>query len=122
MRRQGENASDGRWTLPGCHVQAGEAREDAALRLLEQNLGIVGLALGAGRQIEHMFDNITLFHAVIAGELPKNTEKDGEEYMFLDRDELTGLHEHFCELLAAELIFLLQNSYLWPLTKSSRKA
>jgi len=94
------------------HVLAGEARISAAARLLEEALGLLDtqpvpqavlppLAFeGTGRCI--------LFSAVQRGG-QVSSRADG---MFVDKDELAGLAEHFPDLLSPCLLWCMQNGYL----------
>jgi isopentenyl-diphosphate delta-isomerase len=93
-------------------VLAGEARASAAARLLEETLGLPdtqpvplavlpSLALEGARQC-------FLFTAVQrGGQVSFRTEG-----MFVDKDELAGLAEHFPDLLSPCLLWCVQNGYL----------
>jgi len=93
-------------------ILAGEARASAAARLLEEALGLSDaqplpqavlppLAFEGARQC-------ILFTAVQRGE---QVASKGEG-MFVDKDELDGLAEHFPDLLSPCLLWCVQNGYL----------
>ena len=93
-------------------ILAGEARTSAAARLLEETLGLPetqpvqqavlpSLAFEGARQC-------ILFTAVQRG----GHLSFRAEGMFVDKDELAGLAEHFPDLLSPCLIWCLQNGYV----------
>lgn len=100
----------GRWDLSATgHVQAGESREDAALRELREELGIT-----AGRLIRRAeipateatgYAHITLFAAGPVGEAPQPNPEEVADGMFVDADELDALLEHFRDMLTPALIW-----------------
>ena len=93
-------------------VLAGEARAGAAARLLKEALGLPDtqpvqqavlppLAFEGARQC-------ILFTAVQrGGQVVARTEG-----MFVDKDELAGLAEHFADLLSPCLLWCVQNGYV----------
>jgi hypothetical protein len=93
-------------------VLAGEARVGAAARLLKESLGLPDaqpvqqavlppLAFEGARQC-------ILFTAVQRG----GQVAARAEGMFVDKDELTGLAEHFSDLLSPCLLWCVQNGYV----------
>ena len=93
-------------------VLAGEARASAAARLLEEALGLQDaqpvpqavlppLAFEGARRC-------ILFTAVLRG----GQVFSRAEGMFVDKDELAGLAEHFPDLLNPSLLWCVQNGYL----------
>jgi len=93
-------------------VLAGEARASAAARLLHEALGVPDaqpvlhavlppLAFEGVRQC-------TLFTAVRRG----GQASFRTEGMFVDKDELAGLAEHFSDLLSPCLLWCVQNGYV----------
>ena len=93
-------------------VLAGEARTSAAARLLEEALGLPDtqpvqravlppLAFEGARQC-------VLFTAVQRG----GQAVARAEGMFVDKDELVGLAEHFSDLLSPCLLWCVQNGYV----------
>ena len=93
-------------------VLAGEAQASAAARLLAETLGLPdtqpvphavlpSLAFEGARRC-------ILFTAVQRGrQVPSRAEG-----MFVDQDELTGLAEHFPDLLSPCLLWCIQNGYV----------
>lgn len=96
----------GKWDFYTGFVRVGEAREDAALRLLLSGAGLSGLRLSLlpedeNRKIgSHLF---TLFTVDLpAGLYPQHPD---QELLMVDADELTGLMRDVPELLSPELIY-----------------
>jgi isopentenyl-diphosphate delta-isomerase len=94
----------GRWDLCSGPVLAGEAREDAARRLLLARAGLADpqvaeiLRRPANRESPAQ---LTLF----AARLPQGVIPDREETLAVDADELEGLVAHTPELLTPALIW-----------------
>ena len=95
------------------HVPAGEARESTVERLLAQEFGITGVqpVLRAvfpaleGEGARHF----SLFTAGRRGMQAASAAGNG---IFLDRDELAGLAEHFPSLLHPDLLWCMRKGYL----------
>lgn len=125
IRRQGDERSGQRlWNLTAVtHVRFGEAREDAARRVLETGMGIREASLtpfatlapdDTGEPL-----HVTLFLArSISGVVDPGRMG---EYLFLDEDELNGLVEHMPELLTPTLLWTIRSGKLWKRGTRSRK-
>lgn len=122
---ESENSSV--WGLSAStRVRAGEARVDAALRVLHNDVGVPDAQLlpGAGKapRIPALspFDrlHVSLFIAEaplgspISAEAEKNTD-----VMFLDKDELQGMAQHFPELLSDGLRWAVTSGALFSRAK-----
>lgn len=94
------------WMLPGGCVQAGEACEDAAMRILEQELGLGGipLLLWEHSRPNPLPEHMALFHSISVPLAPRSMPQYDQEFLFLDKDELHGLALHFPDLLAPALV------------------
>ena len=95
--------SAGRWDLYAGLVMVGEAREDAALRLLLTEAGLSGLRVSPLAGPEENGDGLfTLFAVDLpAGLYPEHPVQD---IMTVDADELAGLIRDVPELLSPELV------------------
>lgn len=109
----------GRWDL-SCtgHVMADESREDAALRELQEELGIHATGLRRLAQVEAGpetgFGFVTLFCAgETAGPVLYNTE-EVEGGMFVDADELESMVENFRDMLTPALVHFWDKGMLFP--------
>mgnify|MGYP003587584685 CR=1 FL=1 len=93
----------GRWDLYAGFVMVGEAREDAALRLLLSEAGLSGLRVSSLGGPEKDGDGLfTLFAVDLpAGLYPEHPVQD---MMTVDADELAGLIRDVPELLSPELV------------------
>ena len=93
----------GRWDLYAGFVMVGEAREDAALRLLLSEAGLSGLRVSPLAGPEESGDGLfTLFAVDLpAGLYPEHPVQD---MMTVDADELAGLIRDVPELLSPELV------------------
>ena len=93
----------GRWDLYAGFVMVGEAREDAALRLLLSEAGLSGLRVSPLPGPEENGDGLfTLFTVDLpAGLYPEHPVQD---MMTVDADELAGLIRDVPELLSPELV------------------
>ena len=94
----------GRWDLYTGFVMVGEAREDAALRLLLSDAGLPGLRvspLSDGEERGEPFPLLTVFTADLPpGLYPEHPLQD---MLTVDADELEGLIRDVPELLSPEL-------------------
>ena len=93
----------GRWDLYAGFVMVGEAREDAALRLLLSEAGLSGLRVSPLADPEESWDGLfTLFAVDLpAGLYPEHPVQD---MMTVDADELAGLIRDVPEVLSPELV------------------
>ncbi len=127
VARGGADGDSGLWRVSAAgQVRAGEAREDAARRLLAAHLGISGMQLAACAALAASaatgFRQVSLFVAGPAAEVPVPAPDLIGEIMFLDRDELTGLAEHFPEMLSSDLLWAVRGGYVFPAARTSRSA
>ncbi|MDR1490406.1 MAG: hypothetical protein LBS65_07995 [Desulfovibrio sp.] len=94
----------GLWDIYSCHLRVGEAREDAALRLLAVEGGLSGLK---AERIADVSDGTNGAHvSFFAVDLPPGLYPAHAPggMLEVDRDELDGLVENTPELLTKELI------------------
>lgn len=107
LHKRGESGlgDPGKWDLYTGFVRVGEAREDAALRLLLSEAGLSGIRLcllpgDENRKIGSRL--LTLFTAALpAGLYPQHPD---QELLLVDADELAGLMRDVPELLSPELM------------------
>lgn len=95
----------GRWDMYTGFVLIGEAREDAALRLLLSDAGLSGLRvslLSDREEPEEYFSRFTLYVTDLPAELYPS--QPAHEMMTVDADELAGLIRDVPELLCPALI------------------
>ena len=111
------DALPGYWDLSATgHVHAGEAREDAALRELEEEIGIRGVRLI--RLAEHPPDATstsfsTLYLAGPSGGQPVPNPDEVSGGMFLDEDELKALAVYDSERITPALRWALSTGLLF---------
>ncbi len=100
------------WDLPAQGpVFAGEARQDAALRLLREQLSLERPRVAACPPVAQPFNRLTtIFRADAAHERPKPAA--GVECLFADVDELAALVSEFSEMLAPSLLHALEQHLL----------
>lgn len=114
----------GIWSLPGGPVRAGESREDAALRLLEGDMSLTGLILSpwlAVPPIPGFASSVALFRVPLGVAAVPNSRRYAET-MLLNGAELSGLAEHFSELLSPDLKCLARDGYLFAPISSVRNS
>ena len=111
-RKDARLGQGGVWDLYTGFVMVDEAREDAAIRLLE-----IGAVIG-GLRMTHLADreseptHLALFVAELpAGVYPAHP---AQELLEVDADELHGLVRDAPELFSAELIWAEGSGVLWP--------
>ncbi|MDR3176715.1 MAG: hypothetical protein LBU06_09315 [Desulfovibrio sp.] len=95
-------ARRGVWDIYSCHLRVGEAREDAALRLLAEEGGLAGLTAEKVADISDGAAHISFFTADLPPGLYPAHAPGG--VLEVDRDELDGLVENTPELLTREVI------------------
>ncbi|MDR0239612.1 MAG: NUDIX domain-containing protein [Deltaproteobacteria bacterium] len=93
-------------------VLAGEARASAAARLLEETLGLPDTQPALHAALPPL-----AFEGARRGMLFTAVQRGGQEPcraegMFVDKDELAGLAEHFADLLSPCLLWCVQNGYV----------
>lgn len=112
----------GLWGLSAVgHVREGEAREDAALRVLAEEAGIheaqVRVLAVVGPEQGHGRFHLTLFQAGPAPFAPIPHPDRASEGLWVDRHELEGLATHFAELLTPELLWAVLSGHLFTTRK-----
>ncbi len=127
VARGGADGGSGLWRVSAAgQVLAGEAREDAARRLLALHLGIGGVQLAPRAALAASaatgFRQVSLYVAGPAAEVPVPASDLIAQTMFLDRDELTGLADHFPEMLSSDLLWAVRSGYVFPAARVSRSA
>lgn len=108
----------GRWDLSSTgHVKAGESREHAALRELNEELrvfpGKVNLLAQIPATPETDFAVISLFSARLGGDKPCPNPEEVAEGLFLDQEEFAAMYEGFRELLTPAVIWAAENGHLF---------
>lgn len=126
VARGGTDDISGLWRVSAAgQVRAGEAREDAARRLLAAHLGITAVPCVLRTSLDASpatgFRQVSLFTAGPVAEVPAPAPERIAEVMFLDRDELTGLAEHFPEMLSSDLLWAVRGGYIFPAASVSSK-
>lgn len=113
VRSTREDGTAGLWTLPSARVRGGEPREAAALRALEQSVGITDVLMRAAEK-KDSFKNPrnSIFVAFLSAHAPTPRAASISEILFLDSDELHGLAEYFPTLLEPELLRCLSENYM----------
>lgn len=114
----------GRWDLSAAgHVRPGEAREEAALRELREELGVTVARLVRRAELpatpDTAFAHVTLFSADLGGETPRPNPEEVDDGMFVDADELHALLEDFRELLTPALIWAAEHDALFRFSSGS---
>ncbi|MDR1359483.1 MAG: NUDIX domain-containing protein [Deltaproteobacteria bacterium] len=101
----GQSADEpGRWDFCSGQVLAGEAREDAARRLILARTGLADPALT--EILRRTADSGLPAHLVVfAARLPRGVLPDSRESMAVDADELEGLVAHSPEMFTPALIW-----------------
>ncbi len=108
----------GRWDLSATgHVQAGESREEAAIRELEEELGLrvkrLNLREEVPASVETGFEFITLFSAGRILEEPRPNPKEVDGGLFVDNHELTYLAEHYRDMLTPGLVHFWEKGLIF---------
>ncbi len=119
-RSQRKKIYPGFWDLSATgHVKAGEAREDAALRELREELGLVAPRLMRLHEVpasdETGNEFVTFYNAGRLSAPPVPNPDEVDEGAFLDPDELTFLVENFEELLTPALLHAFHNGLVFSL-------
>lgn len=108
----------GLWDLSSTgHVLAGESREHAALRELNEELRVFP---GKVTQIVHIpasqktdYASISLFSARLGGETPCPNQAEVSEGMFVDNEELDAMMNNFRELLTPAVIWAMEHNIIF---------
>lgn len=111
----------GRWDLSATgHVRAGESSEDAALRELDEKLGIRVESLEFRHRVEAGPDTNWEFVSLYsAGRLAQRPEPNPQELSggyFFDQQELECLVATFPDMLTPGLIHFWENGLILPLS------
>lgn len=124
-RTQGKSTYPGRWDLSATgHVQAGESSEDAALRELQEELGIRAESLELKRRIEAELETdwefVSLYSAgkVRQEPIPNPLELAGG--YFCDAQEVACLVANFRDLLTPGLIYCWERGLIFPQNESAQ--
>lgn len=123
-RAKTKKSYPGMWELSSTgHVQAGESCEDAALRELREELDVHPGKVHLQNKLPASFSTdyawISLFSARFTGSFPTPNPEEVSEGMFVDREELLTMLEHFREMLTPALIWAIENNQIFP--KSNNK-
>lgn len=103
------------------HVRAGESRLDAAVRELDEELGIpvremrVLAATPASPLTGYEF--VTLFHAGRTPLPPRPNPEEVSDGMFVDHAELAYMVQRFRELLTPGLVHFFERNAVFPAAK-----
>ncbi|MFP4072264.1 MAG: NUDIX hydrolase [Desulfovibrionales bacterium] len=109
----------GRWDVSaGGHVLAGESCLDAALREVQEELGVTPERLVLRQEIpaapETAYEFVSLFSAgSVTAEIFPN-EKEVEDGYFVEPGELDYMIREFPELLTPALLFFARQNLLFP--------
>lgn len=118
-RRSTKILYPGRWDLSATgHVQAGEAREEAAIRELREELGVSVESLTFWRALPATPDTgyafLTIFSAGRRPETPRPNPDEISEGLFVDRDELAWLAAEYRESLTPGLVYCWEQGLIFP--------
>ncbi len=108
----------GYWCVSAAgHVLAGESRLDAALRELEEELGVSGLDLewkaSTPASAETGHAHMSLFLSAPAGGQVRPNPKEVDSGIFMDQDELESMLRDMPELLTPSLLWAFSTGYLF---------
>lgn len=114
----------GRWDLSSTgHVLAGESREHAALRELNEELrvfpGKVLPVLHIPASTETEYASITLFSARLGGDMPTPNPQEVSDGVFMDSEELETMMQHFKELLTPAVVWAMANNLIFARTSET---
>ena len=118
-RHRDKHLYPGRWDLSATgHIKAGEAVEEAALRELKEEVGIVPRQLKLiytlkGSKETH-YEFVYLFSAGKSLEPPKLDPCEVESGLFVDAEELSSLVKNFPELLTPGVVYFWQKGLVFP--------
>lgn len=100
------------------HVRAGESREDAASRELEEELGLTGrrLTLLASVEASHhtSYAFVSLYSAGAVDKEPQPSSDETEGGFFVDAEEITALVKDFREQLTPGMVYFWERGLLFP--------
>ncbi len=100
------------------HVQAGEARIDAAARELYEELGLRAKTLTVVDTVpasqETGYEFVTLFSAGCVSDPPRPNPEEVADGMFVDQAELASLVRRYREMLTPGLVHFFEKKVLFP--------
>ncbi len=100
------------------HVQAGESRLEAAIRELDEELGIAvdSLRVVGEAPASPMtgYEFVTLFSAGRIGAVPRPNPKEVSDGLFVDHAELAYMADRFRELLTPGLVHFFEQNAIFP--------
>ncbi len=116
-RRKSKHAS--RWDVSTKgHVHAGESTHDAAVRKVQQELGLHADKLKMMREIsagpETGFEFVTVFSLGRLNRQPEPDKREIEECFYYSAEELTYLVREFRELMTPQLLNMWEADLLFP--------
>ncbi len=100
------------------HVMAGESLEGAALRGLEQELGLSGIRIRSVASLPYR-DSLgasilaALFLAGPSSTLPRPNPKSASDSMFLSEAELRGLTEQEPDMFTPEIVWAVRSAWIF---------
>ncbi len=117
----------GRWDISASgHVQAGESSEDAALRELQQKLGIQVDSLRLKQRLEAGpntgWEFVSLYSAGKVDRQPVPAPLELAGGYFVDEQELESLVINFRDLLTPGLAYFWENGLIFPSANSHATA
>lgn len=109
----------GRWDVSTKgHVHAGESAHDAAVRKVQQELGLQADKLKMMREIdagpETGFEYVTVFSLGRLGREPEPDRHEVEEGFYYSSEELAYLVREFRELMTPQLLNMWEADLLFP--------
>lgn len=118
-RSQTKALYPGHWDISATgHVQAGESGEDAALRELREELGIVVDSLQLKHRVEAGpgtgWEFVSLYSAGKTNQQPNPSPQELDGGYFLDEQELEGLVANFRDLLTPGLVYFWESGLIFP--------
>jgi isopentenyl-diphosphate delta-isomerase len=118
-RHHNKHLYPGRWDLSATgHIKAGEAAEEAALRELKEEVGIVPRQLKLIYTLkgskETNYEFVYLFSAGKCLDFPKPNPCEVESGLFVDAEELSSMVKNFPELLTPGVVYFWQKGLVLP--------
>ncbi len=118
-RSRSKRLYPGRWDISvSGHVLANESREDAALRELDEELGIRQVNLKFWRAVEAApetgYEFVTLYSAGLVDQNPKPRRGEVEGGFFADPGEISYLVSDFRDQLTPGLVYCWKKGLIFP--------
>lgn len=103
----------GKWDISAAtYVGAGEALESAAVRVLQKELNLTSIRLSYLQSQQEKISDATLWislYTANVGNTPLSPNPlDVQDILFVDKEELLSLYEHFPEMLTPILIWAIK--------------